>query len=81
LVFDISSCLVKFFLPLLENTLSLLDDFDGIIRLFLEDFGDVNLGLNLVTDLVGDALKDVLHLVLVLVDVSRNSPDKLQTSQ
>ena len=59
----------------------MLDDLDGFLWLLLEDFGDINLGLHLVADLVGDGFKDVLHLGLVLVDVPRDCPDQLQTSQ
>jgi hypothetical protein len=81
LLLNVSLGSIVLLLPLLEDGVTLLDDLDGNLWLLLEDLGDINLGLNLVTDLVGDGLKDVLHLGLVLVDVSGDGPDQLQTGQ
>jgi len=42
----------EFFLPFLKHCFALLDDLDGFVWWLLEDLGDVNLGLDLVTDLI-----------------------------
>jgi hypothetical protein len=81
LLLNVSLGSIVLLLPLLEDGVTLLDDLDCNLWLLLEDLGDINLGLNLVTDLVGDGFKDVLHFGLVLVDVSGDGPDQLQTGQ
>lgn len=81
LAFDVAPGLVEFLLPLLKHRLALLDDLYGVLGLLLENLGDVNLSLHLVADFIADALQNVLHLALVLVDVSRNRPDQLQARQ
>ena len=69
---------VKLLLPLLENSLSLLNEGNGLLWRFLKDLGDVNLRLDLVANLNRDAVKDVFHLLLVLVNVSGDGPDQLE---
>mmetsp|Transcript_20743 Transcript_20743/g.31978 ORF Transcript_20743/g.31978 Transcript_20743/m.31978 type:complete len:282 (+) Transcript_20743:4222-5067(+) len=78
LAFDVTTSGVELLLPLLEDHLALLDDLDGVFGLLLEDLGDVDLSFHLVADFVRDALEDIFHLLLVLVDVSRDGPDQLQ---
>lgn len=49
---DVSPGLLEFFGPFLKHGLALLDDLNGFVWRLLEDLGDVNLGLDLVTDLI-----------------------------
>lgn len=42
----------EFLPPFLKHSLALLDDLNGFVWWLLEDLGDVNLGLDLVTDLI-----------------------------
>jgi len=79
--FDLSPGRFELFLPFLEDAFALLNDVDSLKWLLLEDLGDIDLGLDLLADLVGDALKDVLHLGLVLVDVSGDGPDQLEAGE
>lgn len=81
LVLNVSSCGKELLLPLVEDNLAFLHDWDRLLGFLFKDTSNVNLGLHFVTDLVGNALQDILHLAFVLVDVSRDRPDKLQTSQ
>ena len=81
LLLNVSLSSIILLFPLLEDGITLLDNLDGNLWLLLEDLGDINLGLDLVTDLVGNGLKDILHLGLILVDVSGYGPDQLQTGQ
>jgi hypothetical protein len=78
---DLSPGESEFLPPFLKHSLALLDDLNGFVWWLLEDFSDVNLSLDLVTDLIGDTLQDILHLRLVLVDVPGNCPNELQSSQ
>ena len=81
LLLNVSTGGIVLLLPLREHRLALLDDPDGIFWLLLEDLGDVDLGLHFVAHLVRYSLKDVLEFDIVLVDVSRDGPDKFQTGQ
>jgi len=81
LLLNVSLGSIVLLFPLLEDGVTLLDNLDGNLWLLLEDLSDINLGLNLVTYLIGDGLKDVLHFCLILVDVSGDGPDQLQTGQ
>jgi hypothetical protein len=66
----------------LEHLDGLLDHFESILWfLHLEDLGDVDLGLHFVADFVRDTGKDLFELVLLGVDMSRNSPNQLETGK
>jgi hypothetical protein len=81
LLLDVSFSSVVLFFPFSEDGVTLLDDLDGIIRLLLEDLGDINLSLHFVTNLIGNGLKDVFKLKVILVNVSGNGPNEFQTGQ
>jgi len=78
---------------MLDVSLSLLvllfpaaEDHDGLVDLlgrvgFKEDFLDVDLVANFLANFVGDGLEDEFKFVVVLVDVSGDSPDELKSVQ
>lgn len=51
-VLNVSLSVLILHSPLMKNRLALLDNVDGIIWLFLEDLGNVDLVLNLVADFI-----------------------------
>jgi len=68
-------------LPLLKDINALVDSVDGDFLLEAEDALDIDLAADFVTDLIRDALKQILHLFNGLIDVTRNSPNQLETVQ
>jgi hypothetical protein len=81
LTLDVPSSEVELALPLLEDVLTLADQHDGLLGPFLEDPGDVDLRLDLVTDLMGNGVQDIFHFLLLLVDEPGDGPDELETGQ
>jgi len=64
--------------PTAKQTDTLLDDFQGVMWLLLEDLLDVDLFLDTLADLVGDSFQYILEFLIILVNVARNCPDELQ---
>jgi len=64
--------------PTAKEANALLDNFQGIVWLLLEDLFDVNLFLDTLTDLVRDGLQDVLEFIVILANVAGNGPDELK---
>jgi len=79
LLLDVSLGSVVFLLPFGEDGVALLDDLDGIIGFLLENLGDVDLSFHFVTNFIRNGFKNVFKLEVILVNVSRDSPDKLKT--
>ena len=70
---------VELSLPVFKNLDTLVNECDGNLRVGItEDTLNVNLTSNFLTDFIRDALKQVLHLALVLVNVTGNCPDQLE---
>lgn len=78
---NIHLCLVELVLPLFEDSDTLLDDRNRLVRRLLEDDLQLNMAADLGTDLVGDCFQDMLEFGVGLVDVARNSPNELETVQ
>ena len=80
LLLNVSLGSIVLLFPLLEDGVTLLDNLDGNLWLLLEDLSDINLGLDLLTYLIRNSFEDILHLSIILVDVTRNGQNELQTS-
>lgn len=73
--------LIELSLPFLKDINALVNSVNGDFGLKTEDSLDVNLAADFVTDFIRDRFEKVLHLVLSLVDVTRDGPDELETIQ
>jgi hypothetical protein len=80
-IFDVHPGLVELVVPLLEHSNRLINVFDRLGRKLLEDALNADLVSDLLADLVGDGLNDVLELVSLVVDVSGDGPDELESVQ
>jgi len=78
LTFNIPFGLVELLIPFLENIDALLDDAYGFVWFLPEDWSYVDLRADLSADLTWNGVQKLLHLVLVLVDVSRNRPNEFK---
>ena len=72
---------VELALPFVKHRDALIDDVDGGIWFLSENALDINDTAHFVTDFVRYALQQILHLALILVDVTGDSPNKLQPLQ
>ena len=65
--------------PFVEALDSSVNVVDGGIWLLLEDGSDVDLVTHLLADLRGDGVQDVLEHLLIVVNVTRNGPNELES--
>lgn len=52
---------------------------DSLLWVFFENRANVDFLFDSFANFIGDGLQEVFHLGLILVDVSRNSPDELKS--
>jgi hypothetical protein len=64
-------------LPLVKHSDALVDNSDSLIGLLSENSLDVDLAADFIADLIGDTIEQILHLVIRLVDVAGDRPNKL----
>jgi hypothetical protein len=65
-------------LPLVKDSDALVDNCDSLIGLLSENSLDVDLAADFVADLIRDTIEQVFHLVISLVDVAGDRPNKLK---
>lgn len=78
-LFNLLSGVIELLVPFFKHNDTLLDQVDGLLWVLLKDGANVDFLLDSLADFVGDGFQEVFHLRLVLVDVSRDSPDELKS--